>query len=254
MEYFIEVIIPLSLDTKYTYSVDPNQIKEISKGMRVVVPFGKSKSYTAIVYKLNSDAPTNYIAKEIDCVLDTKPIVSEIQIKFWEWISEYYQASIGDVYRTAIPSAFLLESQMEISKNNFPKDISSLSDEEFLIYEALNISNLTVKEISEIVQKKHVLKILKDMLSKDYIEIDYKIKEKFKPKIKRQIRLSKTLQSKDKIYVLLNDLAKAPKQLNFINLLLKENPNGKKWEESVPLINRTNSDSSIIRRLLIRKF
>ena len=175
MEYFIEVIIPLSLDTKYTYSVDPNQIKEISKGMRVVVPFGKSKSYTAIVYKLNSDAPANYIAKEIDCVLDTKPIVPEIQIKFWEWISEYYQASIGDVYRTAIPSAFLLESQMEISKNNFPKDISSLSDDEFLIYEALNISNLTVKEISEIVQKKHVLKILKDMLSKDYIEIDYKI-------------------------------------------------------------------------------
>ena len=53
MEYFIEVIIPLSLDSKYTYSVDPNQIKEISKGMRVVVPFGKSKSYTAIVYKLN---------------------------------------------------------------------------------------------------------------------------------------------------------------------------------------------------------
>ena len=171
MEYFIEVIIPLSLDTKYTYSVDPNQIKEISKGMRVVVPFGKSKSYTAIVYKLNSDAPTNYIAKEIDCVLDTKPIVPEIQIKFWEWISEYYQASIGDVYRTAIPSAFLLESQMEISKNNFPKDVSSLSDDEFLIYEALNISNLTVKEISEIVQKKHVLKILKDMLSKDYIDI-----------------------------------------------------------------------------------
>ena len=253
MEYFIEVIIPLSLDTKYTYSVDPNQIEEITKGMRVVVPFGKSKSYTAIVYKLNSDAPTNYIAKEIDCVLDTKPIVPEIQIKFWEWISEYYQASIGDVYRTAIPSAFLLESQMEISKNNFPKDVSSLSDDEFLIYEALNISNLTVKEISEIVQKKHVLKILKDMLSKDYIDIDYKIKEKFKPKIKRQIRLSKTLQSKDKINVLLNDLAKAPKQLNFINLLLKENPNGKKWEESVPLINRTNSDSSIIRRLLDKK-
>ena len=113
----------------------------------------KSKSYTAIVSKKNLEAPIHYSVKRIDCILDTSPVVNHLQLKFWQWISEYYQAAIGDVYRTAIPSAFLLESEMEISKNNFPKNLASLSDDEFLIYEALNISNLSVKEISGIIQK-----------------------------------------------------------------------------------------------------
>ncbi|MBJ25805.1 MAG: primosomal protein N' [Flavobacteriaceae bacterium] len=250
MEYFIEVIIPLSLDRTYTYSVSSKQNKDISIGCRVIVPFGKSKSYTAIVSKKNLEAPIYYSTKRIDCILDTSPVVNHLQLKFWQWISEYYQAAIGDVYRTAIPSAFLLESEMEISKNNFPKNLASLSDDEFLIYEALSISNLSVKEISGIIQKKHVLKILKEMLSKGYVKIDYNINEKYKPKRKRYIRLSEFYQSSDKIKVLLDSLVNAPKQLNFLNVFLNKNTNGKKWEDSVSLINRTNSDSSILRRLL----
>ena len=221
MEYFIEVIIPLSLDKTYKYSITHGQNKNISTGCRVVVPFGKSKSYTAIVFKKDSNAPMHYSAKKIDYVLDTSPIVPDLQLKFWQWISEYYQASIGDVYRSAIPSAFLLESEMEISKNNFPNNLSSLSDDEFLIYEALNRSNLSVKEIIEILQKKSVLKILNEMHSKQYISIDYKIQEKYRPKIKRYVRLSKLYKSNKKIKILLTNLNNAPKQLNLLNFFFK---------------------------------
>ncbi|MEE3034595.1 MAG: primosomal protein N' [Bacteroidota bacterium] len=250
MKYFIDVIIPLSLDKTFTYAITPEENENISVGCRVVVPFGKSKIYTAMVSKKNSEPPKIYSAKNIDCILDDDPIVPSKQLEFWFWISKYYHSSIGDVYKTAIPSAFLLESEMEISKNSFPNDLSLLSDNEYLIYEALNTSNLSVKEIIEIIQKKNVLKVLKEMISKQYIKINYKLKEKYKPKKLRYIRLSKLFQSKTKIKGLLSNLKNAPKQMKMLDLFLEKNKSGKDWEESVSLINRTNSNSSIVRKLL----
>jgi primosomal protein N' (replication factor Y) len=122
----------------------------------VAVPFGKSKIYTALVVELHQRAPLLYEAKEIHQILDEKPIVNEIQIKHWQWIASYYMCSIGDVYRGALPSALLLESETIISqKANQFVDESQLSDDEFLVYEALqNQSSLKVQDIMAMQQLK----------------------------------------------------------------------------------------------------
>jgi len=79
--------------------------------MRVAVEFGKSKVYTALVYSIHNEAPIGYDAKDIHQILDETPIVNEVQLKHWEWISDYYMCSLGEVFRAALPSAFLLESE-----------------------------------------------------------------------------------------------------------------------------------------------
>ena len=115
MQYFIEVILPLSLPKTFTYSVSEAEYNYIQIGMRVAVPFGKSKIYTALVTHLHQNAPVLYEAKEIHEILDLKPIVNEFQINHWQWISNYYMCAIGDVYRGALPSALLLESETSIA-------------------------------------------------------------------------------------------------------------------------------------------
>ena len=132
--YFVEVILPLSLAKTFTYQVSEAEFHYIKKGMRVVVPFGKSKMYTALAIEIHQNKPTLYEAKEIHQILDEKPIVTEIQIAHWQWIASYYMCAIGDVYRGAMPSALLLESETLISqKQEVFVDESLLSDEEFLV-------------------------------------------------------------------------------------------------------------------------
>ena len=116
--YFVEVILPLSLAKTFTYRVSEAEFHFVKNGMRVVVPFGKSKMYTALIIDKHQNEPVLYEAKEINQILDEKPIVTEIQIAHWQWIASYYMCAIGDVYRGAMPSALLLESETIVSQNN----------------------------------------------------------------------------------------------------------------------------------------
>jgi primosomal protein N' (replication factor Y) len=80
MQFFVEVILPLSLAKTFTYSVSETEYHYIKKGMRVAVPFGKSKIYTALVIELHQNAPTLYDAKEIHQILDEKPLILHLII------------------------------------------------------------------------------------------------------------------------------------------------------------------------------
>ena len=174
MPFFVEVILPLSLSKTFTYQVSESEFDYIKIGMRVAVPFGKSKIYTALVIDCHQEQPTLYDAKEIHQIIDEKPIVSEIQIAHWQWIASYYMCPIGDVYRGAMPSALLLESETIISnKTDFFQDESQLSDEEYLIFEALQQqSSLKVSDVMSILNKKNIFPIIQKLLNKNVIVLN----------------------------------------------------------------------------------
>ena len=143
MEHFINVILPIPLEKLFTYSVSQPEVAFLLPGMRVAVPFGKSKIYTALVHEVDVPAPTVYEPKEIHQILDDCPIVHQIQIKHWQWIADYYMCTIGEVFRSAIPSAFLLESETLILKNiDVEVNEDDLKDDDFDVE----------KELEEIVE------------------------------------------------------------------------------------------------------
>lgn len=217
MNYFIEVIIPLSLPKTFTYRVSESEYAFIQKGMRIAVPFGKSKIYTALAIDLHQNAPTLYEAKEIQQILDEKPIVNEFQIDHWFWIASYYMCNIGDVYRGALPSALLLESETIISQNKdtFVNE-TELSDDEFLIYEALqHQSSLKVENIISILNKKTILPVIQKLISKNIISLQEEIQEEYKPKLIRYIRLHKNYAAEEKLIELLDSL-RSDKQKNTV--------------------------------------
>ena len=111
MKKFADVILPLPLHSCFTYSLPDEWADEVQTGCRVVVPFGRKKYYTAIVRNVHYCAPTGYEVKEVSALLDACPILLPRQFKFWEWLSDYYLCTQGDVYKAALPSGLKLERE-----------------------------------------------------------------------------------------------------------------------------------------------
>jgi len=186
MNYFIDVIIPIPLEKLFTYSITSAEASFLKPGMRVSVPFGKSKIYTGIVYSIHNNEPHVYEAKEIQQILDEFPIVNSFQLKLWKWIAKYYMCTLGDVMRAALPSAFILESETIITKNNdHIIEDKDLKDDEFLVYEALHHqSSLKIHDIIKILDKKNVLPVINRLIEKGAIHLEQEIYEKYKPKLR----------------------------------------------------------------------
>ncbi|WP_343588828.1 primosomal protein N' [Flavobacterium sp.] len=250
--HFIEVILPLSLAKTFTYRVSEAEFHFIKKGMRVAVPFGKSKIYTALVLDVHENAPTLYEAKEIHQILDEKPIATEIQIKHWLWVANYYMCGIGDVYRGAFPSGLLLESETIIShKPDVVVNDSELSDDEFLIYEALqHQSSLKVQEIASILNKKNILPVLQKLIARDIIFLDEEIKETYKPKLVRYVKLHSKYESDNGLAELLEVLKSANKQKEIVLTYFQLNASERKPITVKKLTEVSNVTAAVVKALI----
>jgi len=250
--HFIEVILPLSLAKTFTYSVSETEYNYIRKGMRVAVPFGKSKIYTALVIEIHQNKPALYEAREIHQILDETPIVTEIQITHWLWIASYYMCAIGDVYRGAMPSALLLESETMISKKtDVFVDESSFSDEEFLVYEALQQqSSLMVKDIMNILNKKNIFPVIQKLVDKNILVLQEEIHETYAPKLVRYVKLHSKYESNESLGALLEILKNAQKQKEIVLSYFQLSASEKKPITVKKLIEVANSTAAIIKALI----
>lgn len=255
--HFVEVILPLSLAKTFTYSVSETEFHYIKKGMRVAVPFGKSKIYTALVIQIHQNKPELYEAKEIHQILDERPIVTEIQIAHWQWIASYYMCAIGDVYRGAMPSALLLESETLISqKTDSFIDTSLLSDDEFLVYEALQQqSSLKIQDIISILNKKNIFPVIQKLVDRNILVLQEEIQESYKPKLVRYVRLHPKYESNQGLSELLETLKNANKQreivLRYFQLSASEKTQGQAKPITVKkLVEAANSSSAIVKALI----
>ncbi|HET8737703.1 MAG TPA: primosomal protein N' [Pricia sp.] len=252
MSYFINVILPIPLEKSFTYSVSKSEAEFLQPGMRVGVPFGKSKIYTALVHEVHTTAPEVYEAKEIYRILDEYPIVNPIQLKHWQWIADYYMCTLGEVFRAAVPGAFLLESETLILRNErVGVDESDLEDDEFLIYEALqHQSTLKVKEVSDIVDRKNILPVLNRLLEKRVILLKEEMYEQYKPKLVRYVKLGAEYLSEEKLEALLEALTRAPKQSQVVLSLFQLQAVKKKPIKVTDLEEISGSSNAIIKTLV----
>lgn len=252
MQYFINVILPIPLEKLFTYSVSITEFEYLRIGMRVAVPFGKSKIYTALVYEIHSTPPEVYEAKEIHKILDEYPIVNQLQLQHWRWIADYYMCTIGEVFRSALPSAFLLESETLILRNEIGEVAErDLKDDEFLVFEALqHQSMLKVHEVSAIVDRKNVLPILNRLLAKNVILLKDEIYEQYRPKLVRYVKLGAAYKSEEKLEELLESLTRAPKQSQVVLSLFQLQATDKKPIKSTTLESASDSSKAVIKALI----
>ena len=140
---YANIILPLPLDGYFTYSVPDVLASRVQNGMRVIVPFGKSKTYVGIVaeYPVDVPKPAKEVAqqgkkkieyKNIADVLDDSPILLPQQLRLWKWIADYYMSPIGDVYKAALPSGLKAEDGFRPRTELFIRLADKYRDEQTL--------------------------------------------------------------------------------------------------------------------------
>lgn len=218
--------------------------------MRVAVEFGKSKIYTGLVYEIHSQPPLGYGAKEIFQILDESPLVNEKQLKHWEWIASYYMCSLGEVYKAALPSAFLLESETQIELVVSFTQEEILNNDEFLIFEALQHQpKLNIQQLMDILGKKTVFPLIKSLIDKQVIVVKEQIFEQYKPKLIKYIKLHEKYDSNESLPELLEELSRAQKQRDAV-LTYFQLKAGKKPIKVQQLQEASNCSVAVIRSLV----
>ena len=139
---YADILLPLPLKAVFTYGVPIAMQEKIQVGQRVEVNFGRGKMYSGIVKKIHENKPEGYTIKPIKNIIDEVPIVTQTQLELWEWMADYYMCAEGEVMNAALPAYLKLESEQIITLNPEAEiDESELSDEEFILLEALRSKN-----------------------------------------------------------------------------------------------------------------
>ena len=254
MNSFVDIILPLPINNSFTYSFNRKIFLNISIGMRVVVPFGKNRLLTGVINKIHNVKPLNYEIRNIVVLLDKNPIISESIFDFWKWVSNYYMCSIGDIMKASLPSTLLLEGETQVSRKKSKNLIlRKTTDDQFLIYEALEGGPLSISEVMSIVQKKSVMPIIEEMIRLNIIELSQKLKDKYVPKLLRYVCINNRYRGKKNQKELFENLKNSPKQYEFVNFLIKNQKKIGDYAKLKEIRKKIEFSSSLIKTLLDKK-
>ena len=171
----------------------PSEFFELAMpGKRVFVPFGNKKIYTGIIVNITTTKPEKYEALNIISFLDDVPLISMQQLKFWQWIADYYMCGLGDVMAAALPAGLKLASESYVAlQEDMAYEVSELDDREVKILDALKgKEKVRVSELEVLLRSKtSFLKIIKSLYDRNLIVMFEDVSEKYKPKKLTKIRI-----------------------------------------------------------------
>ena len=212
-----EIILPLALPTTYTYAIPLHLTARTKPGCRAEVVFGKNKKYAGIIKSISDKKPA-YATREILNVLDDEPIIYPQQLQLWHWISEYYMCTEGEVMAAALPTHFKLSSETVLIYNEeIGEDFTHLTDEEFIVAEALLIKKeLRLSEVQQLLVITHVYPLIKKLIDKKICFVWEAMDERYAVKKENYVLLNPEYSNEEKLGELLNNWSRAPKQMELL--------------------------------------
>lgn len=226
--YFVDVILPVPIPQMFTYRVPYGLSGQVHIGCRVIVQFGPRKILTGIIGKIHETPPQKYEAKYILELLDEEPVLYDHQIEIIQWMAGYYMCTMGEVLNIALPSGLKLSSESKAQIHpEFEYEHTGLtfSEHETTLIEALlKNDTLSYSEISKFLGLKTIYALLKELVKKEAIIIFEEVKEKYKPKKEKRVRLSSAFTDKDELEGLFEKLGARARQEEILLFYLQHVP------------------------------
>ena len=210
-ELFAKVLLPLSLHDAYTYSVPDELQKQVQPGQRVVVQFGKTKYYAALILSLFKTEPAGFATKQILQILDEQPVILPKNLELWSWMAKYYCCTLGDVFRAALPSGLKLESKSKVFLTG-NDDEQQISEKEHNIIGEIENGISSLDELQRKLKTNFSWTALKMLLKKNIIEVEEKISEKYQPKTETFVKLHPAIETEKQLNDHVESLQRAKKQ------------------------------------------
>lgn len=223
MSHYVDLILPLPLRQLYTYEVTFAEYQCIEPGMRIIVSFGKKKKYTGIVFRIHDLPPTSYTPKPIDYIIDHQPIIQPTQMKYFEWLSQYYMCPLGLVVKAALPSAMLLESETEVVFQPKEIDINQLSESASILFQFVQeYQRIGFDQIQKLFDRKNPYPIIQELMDLGMVILQEEVYQRYQPKKIKTLSLNDKYQTEEGLDKLLSELSKKTKQrevlMRFINV------------------------------------
>ena len=212
---FAELLLPVPIPKFFTYRVPFQWNDHIRPGQRAIVQFGDRKILTGLVTSLHDKPPREYEAKYILELLDEFPVVIDLQFKLYQWIADYYMCTMGEVMNAALPSGFRLSSESMVQIHpafNLEESDHAFSEKELILLKRLQHESLSYTDISKLLGVKQLYSILKSLSGKDAILLFEEVREKYRPKTEKKIRLKPDFTTSAALELLFEKMAAKPKQ------------------------------------------
>ena len=240
---FAEVLLPVPIHKLFTYRVPQSLQESVQVGQRVIVQFGERKILTGVIGKLHNQPPKEYEAKYILELLDEEPVLTPIQFKFFEWLAAYYCCTPGEVLNAALPAGLKLSSESMVQLHpafDWNSTLFEFSDKEEMLLKRLAQESLSYTDITKLLGVKNLHSILKSLVKKEAIILFEEVKDKYKPKVERRIRLTNNFLSSTQLEQLFEQLASKPKQEEVLLKYLQEIPVIKQVDSNTQGISRSH--------------
>ena len=265
---YLDIILPVRVNQTFTYAVPSELQEKVAFGLRVEVPFGVKKFYAGLIVDVHENKP-DYEVKYIATVLDEVPLISPWQYDFWTWMSDYYMASIGDIMRTALPSALQVSSTTKIKLTDKFESLNDLyaianSQNRMTLELAIEILNklkadkfVAIDEVVKNAKSKRWQRAVQLLMENGWIEIEELLDEKYKPKEETWIGIDEIYRDAGNRSVLFEVLEKKQKQLDVIVAFISKSPDLEPVRKKLLVADTGLSNSSIdtlIKHEILYKF
>lgn len=220
---FADVVLPLAVPGAYTYRLPSELEGRVVVGSRVVVPLGVSKRYTGIVIRLHEKSilDEHTRLKDIEELVDERPLILEKQIELWRWMAQYYMCHPGEVMKAALPSGLKLESETLFSlTEGAPIEEERPNAAERQVIRALAGRAKKLADLRKEIPEKGVVSAVKRLIDEGRIEVEERVSRAFKSKTEQHVRLTSGHCSEEALSRLFDDLKRSPRQLDVLTAYL----------------------------------
>ncbi|MFM8739348.1 MAG: primosomal protein N', partial [Cytophagales bacterium] len=212
---FAEILLPVPIPRFFTYRIPKVLVGKTMAGQRVIVPFGQKKILTGVVVTVHGQPPKDYEAKYILELLDETEVIYPQQFKLYQWIADYYLCTLGEVLAAALPSGLKLSSESMVQLHpafNEAETNFDFSERERMVINHLKNDTMTYSQVAKLLGAKSIYSILKSLASKSAILLFEQVREKFRPKTEKHIRLQPDYVEKKRLENFFDSLSAKPKQ------------------------------------------
>ena len=224
---FAELVLPVPIAKLFTYRVPKLFNDKIKTGQRAIVQFGQKKILTGIIHTLHQTPPQEYEAKYILELLDDGEVITPHQFRFYQWMADYYMCTLGEVIQAALPSGLKLSSESMVQLHPSFHEAESrfdFSEKEQLLLTHLKSGAMSYTDVAQLLGVKNIYSLLKSLTSKEAVLLYEEVKEKFKPKTEKRIKLAAGFTDKKSLNALFEKLSSRPKQEAVVLRYLQDIP------------------------------
>ncbi|MCF0218610.1 MAG: primosomal protein N' [Muribaculaceae bacterium] len=222
---FAQVLLPLPLQGEFTYHIPAALEGLVMPGHRVIVPFGRKKFYTGIVSSVVPTHPEGVSEfKDIDRILDDSPIVRHPQLKFWQWLSDYYLCTPGEVFRAALPAGLKIESEsfVEVNEDYEESPEKPLTEREVMVLSHLSVAErkVSLDSLAEITGNAACAQIVASLLDKGAVRIAENLVERYRAKRETYVELTLPRGNNDELHRAFDAVQRSEQQQRALMALL----------------------------------